>query len=104
MGGDGPDLLRAATVTLIHPAIGAYFPCAEIPRISDGVVEIPTAHVAHRYWNVLERDSPFTAAAELYGLRRVVGRPYHGADVESVARVIPGYARADAIVVTDDGE
>jgi hypothetical protein len=87
-----------ATATLVHPAVGAYVPCGRIPRIEDGVVETPDVIVTHWFWDFVDRDSPFSAARDLYGFRPTPGpEPYEGVGIQVVVPEVPGYVRADPL-------
>jgi hypothetical protein len=87
-----------ATATIAHPAVGLYVPCARIPRIERGIVELPSVVVTHSLSDFIDRDSPFAAADDLYGFRRTLGpRPYRSVDFEVVVPEVPGYVRADAV-------
>jgi hypothetical protein len=95
--GGNTAIIRGASVVLVHPAVGVYFPCVTIPRVRGGLVEMPDAIVTHEYFVLLQRDSPFAAAADLYELRRTPERPFQGMDVNVVIPLIRGYERVDAV-------
>jgi hypothetical protein len=83
--------------TLLVPSVGLYFPCATIPRLDGGLVEVPRLVAFQAIaWPLHEHDGPFAAIDDLYELRTIAGRPPAVA-VLSVLDEVPGFVRADAI-------
>jgi hypothetical protein len=80
---------------LVWPNLLLYMPCARQPRLTKGIVEVPTVLVAHSGFFPLEfLTSPFHGLVDLYGFRdlgvadsRVVPQ---GVTVLWVERRIPG--------------
>jgi hypothetical protein len=95
-GGDvGALIADPETATLLEPPVALYFPCARIPRIEEGLVEIPTIAVFQStLWPLRERDGPFAAVADLYELRRTATGP-KGVRVFFVIKRVPGFSRLD---------
>ena len=95
------DMLRAPeTPSLVWPNLVLYMPCARLPRLQRGVVEIPTLLVAHNeLWPIDGGSSPFRGTLDVYKLRDLsVGDsrlPPAGIHVLWVDREIPGAVRAD---------
>jgi hypothetical protein len=87
--------------TLLAPAVGMYFPCANIPGIRHGLVEAP-AFVASEPqlgpWPFFNPIGPFGAFSDLYRLR-LVARTAGGADLFSVDQRVSGFARLTAVRV-----
>jgi arabinosyltransferase A len=60
--------------SLLHPRMATYFPCAELPRLSDGLVEVPRQIVTERELRTPIRysfASPFDGLLDLYWLERL---------------------------------
>jgi len=81
----------------LEPPVALYFPCATTPALEEGLVEVPRLVVvqSHRQLLLDERDNPFVAVSDLYGLTSVARGP-RGVEVFSVADDIPGFVRVDA--------
>ena len=89
-------LADSKTPVLLEPPVALYFPCSTIPAVENGLVEAPRLVVFQAtLWPLQERDGPFAAISDLYGLTRIA-RGAGGVKVLSVADAIPGFARADA--------
>jgi hypothetical protein len=85
--------------TLLDPEILLDFPCATIPGINGGLVDLPRSAVALDFKKPLgSYDSPFAAAWDLYDVRSVARGP-RGITVLSIGDTITGYARLNAISV-----
>jgi hypothetical protein len=55
---------------LVWPNLLLYMPCAHLPRLDGGVVEVPTVIVAHSDLIAIERETaPFHGLVDLYQLR-----------------------------------
>jgi len=96
--GNVSDLLADPNAPVyLEPLVTPYFPCATIPTIEDGLVEVPRFVVFQRRPRLLldERDSPFAAVSDLYGLTSIAHGPRE-VEVLSVADTIPGFVRVDA--------
>jgi hypothetical protein len=79
-------------------------PCARLPRLTKGVVEVPTVLVAHSGFFPLEfPTSPFHGLVDLYGFRDLGVADSkvdpQGVTVLWVERQIPGAALASAHIV-----
>ena len=83
--------------TLLVPSVGLYFPCATIPAVEGGLVEIPDFVVYHSDpWPLRERDGPFAAVSDLYELKEIASNP-DGVKVLSVTDEIRGFVLVDAL-------
>jgi hypothetical protein len=83
--------------TLLEPPVALYFPCATIPAVRGGVIEIPQSVVyASDPWPLRQRDAPFAAIPDLFEMRPVA-RGAQGLEILSVAGRIPQFARVDAV-------
>jgi len=97
-----PRLRSAGSRTLVVPNVLAYFPCVVLPRLGDGIVDVPDNVVLTRdaAWLHQERDtSPFLGVTDLYSLHRlsVADSPLPPRDVIAVYAVdkrIPGGVEA----------
>ena len=96
--GDVSELLAdPETPVLLEPPVAVYFPCATIPALEDGLVQVPMLVVFRSgLWPLEEKDGPFAAVPDLYGLRTIARGP-RGVEVLSVADDVPGFIRIDAI-------
>jgi len=85
------------TPVYLEPPLAVYFPCSTTPALEDGLVEVPRLVVVQSDRRRLldERDSPFAAVSDLYGLTSVAHGP-RGVEVLSVADAVPGLVRLDA--------
>ncbi len=104
-------LSAAGTATLVLPELVTYFPCANPPRLENGVVEVPDV-VASPFegtsWLSSWETSPFEGLLDLYPLEqlRVLSRdgPLELAVLE-VDQRIPGFQLLPPVKTTeDDGE
>ena len=83
--------------TFVVAPVAPYLPCATMPAIDGGLVEIPRLVVLYlRTWPLDRTDAPFAAVLDLYELQGMARGP-EGMRVLSVNRRIPGFARADAV-------
>lgn len=90
-------MAHAGTTTLLVPSLALYFPCATIPSIRGGVVQLPKL-VAYEYmpWPLQVKDGPFAAVADLYTTRRIAQGP-RDVEVLSVADRLREFTRTDAV-------
>jgi len=95
--GNVSDLLAdPETPAYLEPPVAVYFPCATIPTIEDGLVQVPRLVVRSPSRLLLdESDSPFAAVSDLYELRSIARGP-RGVEVLSVGNGVPGFIRIDA--------
>jgi arabinosyltransferase B len=93
-----------ATRTLIAPSLTTYFPCATIPKIDGGLVELPELAIRDLTKGPLFWDrGPFSAAEDLYGSKSVGHGPVgDGVEVYSVDARITGFARVEATRLLGD--
>lgn len=70
----GPRISDPSSLTFVTPFVLPYFPCARLPRLRDGVVDVPN-HVVltgdstlARHW---DGTSPFAGVPNLFPLRRL---------------------------------
>ena len=84
--------------TLVHPTLGMFFPCALPPTITKGgLVELPRFLIVQdQTYEILIPESPFMAVTDLAVLEPL-GHGPRGIRVIGVKRVVPGFARADAL-------
>ena len=83
--------------TLLEPPVALYFPCATIPAIGDGLVELPGLVVYQSgLWPIQDPTAPFAAVSDLYGFEPIAQGP-RGVEVLAVPERIPGHVRADAM-------
>lgn len=83
--------------TLLTPAVGVFFPCATIPRVDGGLIEIPRFVVFESSlgaWPLFTPHGPFAAVGDLYQVRMAASA--HGVHVLVVADEVQGLARAHA--------
>ncbi len=92
---------------LVFPNVLTYFPCAVLPRLAGGIVEVPSVVMITRDSAWLLRDrgtSPFIGMLDLYGLRPLsVTEPRHATrsmEVYEVARDVPGAAVLPPVATT----
>jgi arabinosyltransferase C len=89
---------------LVWPNLLLYMPCARLPRLSSGIVEVPTLVVAHSDLVSIDRETaPFHGLIDLYPLRDL-GVADSKVEPEGVAvywvdRRIPGAVLAPASVL-----
>lgn len=99
--GDLVQLLSDPDVrTLLVPEVAVYFPCATIPSVGGGLVEIPRLVAFESSpWPLRAHDGPFAAISDLYELRRIARgtRGARGVEVLSVAGRIRTFVRVDAV-------
>jgi hypothetical protein len=96
----GRELVRALvdreSTMMVAPSVALYFPCAAIPSVRRGVLDVPQ-FVAYetRPWPLTEHDGPFAAISDLYEARPSASgaRDVH---VLAISDRIPGFTRADA--------
>jgi hypothetical protein len=86
---------------LVWPNLLPYMPCAQLPRLARGIVEVPTVLVAHSgFWPVEFETSAFHGILDVYDIRDLSGRdsrvPADGMFVLWIDRRIPGSALAPA--------
>jgi hypothetical protein len=82
--------------TLLAPSLAMYLPCATIPTVHGGVVEVPRLVAFEtRPWPLTEHDGPFAAVSDLYRPRRVAHWS-RDVGVLAVTDSIPGRVRVDA--------
>ncbi len=95
--GDVSELLAdPETPVLLEPPVAVYFPCATIPALENGLIEVPRLVVFQsRLWPLEEKDGPFAAVSDLYRLRSIARGP-RGVEALSVADAVPGFVRVDA--------
>ena len=86
--------------TLLSPPVALYLPCATIPSVRGGLVDIPKFVVSDHRWLLRETDGPFAAISDLYDARRIALGP-RGVEVLSVADRIPGFVRVNAMRRTE---
>jgi hypothetical protein len=70
----GPSMDGGTSISLLHPAVVTYFPCASQPRMEGGQVEAPDWVIATKeQGNPLEvgRLSPFAGVVDLYRVERL---------------------------------
>ena len=97
------DLAKAmrerGTTTLLVPSLALSFPCATIPGIRNGVVQIPKL-VAYEGvpWPLQVKDGPFAAVADLYATQKIVQGP-RDVEVLEVSDTLRNFTRADAVRV-----
>jgi hypothetical protein len=89
---------EGAPPVLLSPATDFYFPCAAIPRIGKGVIQLPT-YVAIEPGStstflVLDHDAPFAALADLGHFQPVADGP-HGVTIYRVVDRNAGFERVD---------
>ena len=97
-----PRLARSNGPTLILPDVLPYFPCARLPVLRDGAVEVPSHIVATREGDWLFQEnqrSPFSGLRDLYRLERMPiadsrDAPTESLEVFAVDRRIAGAAQA----------
>ncbi len=101
---DGAELVSRfrdpATATLLVPAVGLYFPCARIPRIRKGLVELPSLLATQGPAWPLEEHDAIPGGSDLQTVRTIARGPR---DVE-VAEIDPatdGFTELPAIEVTE---
>lgn len=100
LGGDVAKTMRdRGTTTLLVPSLALFFPCATIPRIRNGVVQIPRL-VAYEGvpWPLQVKDGPFAAVADLYTTQKIAQGP-RDVEVLEVSDVLPEFTRTDAVRV-----
>jgi hypothetical protein len=89
-------LVSGQAPVLLDPEVALYFPCATIPRIEGGLLEIPRLVVVPPYrWLLEDKDAPFSALPDLYELKRVAAGT-GGIDVLSVTDDLD-FVRVDAV-------
>ena len=82
--------------SLLAPAAALYFPCATLPDVRGGVLEVPALFAFQGDpWPITELDGPFAAVADLYPLTAIAYGP-GGIAVHSVEQDVPGFTRLDA--------
>jgi hypothetical protein len=88
-----------STATLPVPSLALFFPCATIPRIRNGVVQLPNL-VAYEGvpWPLQVRDGPFAAVDDLYTTRKIAQGP-RDVEVLEVRKNLPDFTRSDAVRV-----
>jgi hypothetical protein len=107
----GPRLDGRSSRTLLLPNVATYFPCARLPLLSRGVVEVPSHIVATRDGSWVLRDrgtSTFIGVLNVYRLERLPivdsrDRPGDVLEILAVDQRIPGAAQAPpetAIIVS----
>jgi hypothetical protein len=88
--------LRADTgPVLVLPNLVVYMPCASLPTMSHGLVQVPSTIVSYStFWPVGAGTSPFDGLADLYEFKRLPLvdrlRPDTDLRVYEVKRAIPG--------------
>jgi hypothetical protein len=100
LGGDVAKTMRdRGTTTLLVPSLALFFPCATIPGIRNGVVQIPTL-IAYEGvpWPLQVKDGPFAAVADLYATQKIAQGP-RDVEVLGVSDTLPGVTRTDAVRV-----
>jgi hypothetical protein len=92
-------MAQPGTITLPIPSLALYFPCATIPSIRGGVVQLPNL-VAYEDapWPLQVKDGPFAAAADLYSTDTLAQGPRNVA-VLAVHKQSLDFTRADAVRV-----
>jgi hypothetical protein len=95
-------LRKPGTTALVWPDMVLYMPCARLPRLSDGVAQVPTLLVAHLDLIAVERPTgAFHGLSDLYAFRDLgVGDSKvnpNGMTVLWVDRRIPGAGVAPAV-------
>jgi hypothetical protein len=98
-GGVAKTMRDRGTTTLLVPSLALFFPCATVPRIRNGVVQIPKL-VAYEGvpWPLQVKDGPFAAVADLYTTQKIAQGP-RDVEVLEVSDTVPGFTRADAVLV-----
>jgi hypothetical protein len=91
------EMSNGRTTTLLVPSLALYFPCATIPSIRGGVVQLPKL-VAYEYlpWPLQAKDGPFAAVADLYATRKIAQGP-RDVEVIGVSNSLRNFTRADAV-------
>jgi cell wall arabinan synthesis protein/arabinosyltransferase-like concanavalin domain-containing protein len=89
------------TRSLVWPNVVLYMPCATLPKLQRGVVQVPTVVIAHNeLWPIEFDSSPFKRTLDVYRLRDLsVGDsrlPPDGMQVLWIDKRIPGAALAAA--------
>jgi hypothetical protein len=100
LGADVANTMRdRGTTTLLVPSLALFFPCATIPGIGNGVVQLPKL-VAYEGapWPLQVQDGPFAAVADLYTTRKIAQGP-RDVEVLEVSDVLPEFTRTDAVRV-----
>lgn len=100
LGADVAKTMRdTGTTTLLVPSLALFFPCATIPRIRNGVVQIPKL-VAYEGapWPLQVKDGPFAAVSDLYRTQKIAQGP-RDVEVLKVSDVLPKFTRTDAVRV-----
>jgi len=94
---------RSASLSLVFTDLLLYFPCVQLPRLRDGIVEVPDHLVVTRNWPSPIADSftsPFAGTLDLYRLERLPladsPKPPSTIRVFRVDRRIPGALLAAA--------
>ncbi|MDQ3671171.1 MAG: hypothetical protein M3364_01855, partial [Actinomycetota bacterium] len=96
----------SAALSLVFTDLLTYFPCVQLPRLHDGIVEVPDQLVVTRAWPSPIADpftSPFAGVLDLYRLERLPladsERPPSTMAVFGLDRRIPGALVAPAETV-----
>jgi cell wall arabinan synthesis protein len=100
LAGDVANRIRdRGTTTLLVPSLALYFPCATIPKIRNGVVQLPNL-VAYEGapWPLQVKDGPFAAVDDLYATRKIA-QGLRDVEVLGVSDTLPDFTRADAVRV-----
>jgi hypothetical protein len=94
---------RSNASSLVFTDLLTYFPCAQLPRLHDGIVDVPDQLVVTRAWPSPIADpftSPFAGVLDLYRLERLPladsESPPNTIAVFGLERRIPGAVFAPA--------
>jgi cell wall arabinan synthesis protein len=86
-----------ATRSLFVPTISPYVPCATLPEVESGRVQLPSfIGIWFDQWPFSNRDSPFQAATDLYDFRRVAHARFMTIFVGR--QLVPGFQRVGAVL------
>jgi hypothetical protein len=90
-------MANGGTTTLLVPSLALYFPCATIPTIRNGVVQLPRL-VAYEGvpWPLQVKDGPFAAVTDLYPTRKIAKGP-RDVEVIEVSDSLREFTRVDAV-------